>query len=110
MRIACLVVLFALSLLAQTRITVPVEINCDSTSHAVSTSGLVAWVQVIAPAANAAVVRFGDLSVGASRGFPIAAGGGYNTPVLPPGSPRYDLTQLFYYCTTGDKIDIGWAQ
>jgi len=102
--------LLAFLLSAQTLIVVPAEITCDSAAHAVSTSGLALWVQLIAPSTNSAVVRFGDSSVSATRGFPIAAGGGYNTPVVSQGSPRYDLTKLFYYCTTGDKVDIGWAK
>jgi len=104
------IVIGALILGAQTLIRVPAEVTCDSAAHAVSTSGLAVWVQFIAPAANSAVVRVGDSNVSATRGFPIAAGGGYNTPVLGQGNPRYDLTKIFYYCTTGDKVVIGWAQ
>ncbi len=95
---------------AQTLIRVPAEVTCDSSAHALSTAGLVLWIQVIAPTTNTSVVRFGDSNVSATRGFPVAPGGGYNTPVLPSGTPRYDLTKQFYWCATNDKADIGWAQ
>ena len=103
-------VLIAVSLCAQTLIVTPAEVTCDSAAHAVGTSGSAVWVQLIAPTTNSAVVRFGDANVSATRGLPIAAGGGYNTPVLGQGNPRYDISKLFYYCTTGDKVDIGWAK
>jgi len=109
MKTLAIVLVVSLALFAETMIVSPAEITCDSAAHAVSTAGIARWVLFVAPAANAAVVRVGDSNAGASRGIPIAAGGGYLLPVV-SGFPGYDLTKIFYYCTSADKVNISWAK
>jgi hypothetical protein len=70
-----------------------------------SSSTRVSWIQCIAPSGNMNVARFGDSTVSSSRGFPIAAGGGYNTPV----GPAYDLAATYVYVVTGDKLSCGFG-
>ncbi len=100
---------FVLAALAQTLIVSPSEITCDSATHALGTSGVVRWVQMVAPSANSAVIRWGDSNTGASRGSIIAPGGGQ---MLPPvaGFTGYDLTKIYYYCTASDKLELVTAQ
>lgn len=72
-----------------------------------NTSARPAWVQLIAPSGNAAVVRFGDSTTSATVGLPIAAGGGYNTPVCSTCS--YTLAGMYVYVANGDKVSIAWG-
>ncbi len=85
------------------------EITGTGAAVAISTdsSSRPAWVQVIAPAGNSAVVRFGDSTTSATMGLPIAAGGGYNTPVC--SSCVYTLSTLYVYVANGDKADVAWG-
>lgn len=69
-----------------------------------NTQTLCSYIQIIAPAANSAVVRFGDSTVSATVGLPIAAGGGYNTPVI-PGS-KYAMSAQYVYVANNDKVDF----
>lgn len=109
MRIAVLLLLVSIGLFAQYLIVSPAEITCDSAAHAVATSGVARWVQFVAPSTNSVAIRIGDSNTGASRGIPIAAGGGYMMPFT-QGAPGYDLTKIYYYCTASDKVDISWAK
>ena len=77
-----------------------VQISTDTTTQ-------VAWIQVIAPSGNAATVQFGDSTVSATRGFAIAAGGGYNTPVC--STCNYTLAAHYVYIANGDKAYIGFG-
>ncbi len=105
----CSLFLLCITLYAQILIVSPAEITGDSAAHALGTSGVARWIQIIAPSGNSAVIRIGDSNTSASRGLPIAPGGGI---MLPPTSqaPGYDLTRVFYYATTGDKVNIAWAK
>src|SRR5689334_3478682 len=69
-------------------------ISTDTTTRA-------KWIQVVTPAANSAVVRFGDSTVSATTGLPIAAGAGYNTPACE--SCIYQLAATCMYIANGDK-------
>jgi len=104
-----LLIAFAVLLCAQTLIVSPSEITCNSTTQALGTSGIARWILFIPPTTNSAVVRVGASNVGATTGLPIAAGGGLLWPPI-SGAPGYDLTKLYYYCTTGDKLDFAWAK
>lgn len=77
-----------------------VQISTDITTRAT-------WIQVIAPSSNSAVVYFGDSTVTATRGLPIAAGGGYNTP--PCSSCVYTLAAHYAYIANGDKINVAFG-
>lgn len=68
------------------------------------------WVQLVAPTANAAVIRWGDSNTSATRGAIIAAGGGQMLPPVPSRITGYDLTKLYYYCTASDKLEIVYAR
>ena len=65
------------------------------------------WIQVLAPSGNSAVVWFGDSTTSGSSGLPIAAGGGYNTPVV-PGSP-YNLCNHYVYVANGDTAYVAYG-
>lgn len=109
MRLAVLLLLLAFGLWAQTLIVSPAEITGDSTAHAVSTAGVARWIQFVAPSTNSFAVRVGDSNTGSARGIPIAAGGGYMMPYL-QSAPGYDLTKIYYYASTGDKVNVSWAK
>jgi hypothetical protein len=71
---------------------------------------------IVAGSTNAAAVRIGDSATSASRGLPVAAGGGLMYPPLAPG-PRpgqadqyYDLSAIYYYATAGDKLSVSWGK
>lgn len=78
--------------------------------------GLARWVQIIAPGANAAVVRVGDASTSATVGLPIAAGGGFMLPPLPidgresSSAHFYNLANIYVYVANGDKVSIIYAR
>ncbi len=61
-------------------------------------------LQLIAPAANSASVRWGDASTSATRGGVIAAGGGQYLP--PNGGNYYPLSSLYVYIANGDKLQF----
>mgnify|MGYP001436810828 CR=1 FL=1 len=69
-----------------------------------STAGAHAdWCQFVAPSTNAAVVRWGDATVSASRGAVIAPGAGQ---MLPWRGKVYWLTSIYVYAGAGDKLTI----
>ncbi len=65
------------------------------------------WVQVIADSTNGAKIYFGDSTVTATRGLPIAAGGGYNTPTC--DTCIYTLSTLYAYIGSGDKLYVSFG-
>jgi hypothetical protein len=66
------------------------------------------WVQVVCPSGNAANVRIGGPEVSATRGLPLPPGwSGQLMPVQ--GADKfnnYDLSTIYYYATTGDKLYV----
>jgi hypothetical protein len=108
-RSAALLFVFCLAIVAQLLVVSTAEITCDSATHALSTAGVARWVQLVAPTANAAVIRWGDSNTAAARGAIIAPGGGQMLPAV-PGFPGYDLTKIYYYCTASDKLEIVYAK
>lgn len=100
----------AVALCAQTQIVTVTDIAGDSATHQVSASGVVRWVQFVAPSTNSGTVRVGDSNVTSTRGTPLAAGGGMMYPVLPSQQPGYALSQIYYFVATGDKLSISWAK
>lgn len=71
-----------------------------------STCGTAKWVQIVTPAANAAVVRWGDSNTSSTRGAIIAAGGGQ---YLPPDGGPYSLPNLYVFIATNDKVTVTWG-
>lgn len=81
----------------------------------IQTSGTARWVEIVAQAGNAANVRFGDSAVTAARGIPIVPGAGQFLPFIPPrtgmnASNLYDLSSIYVYVASGDKVSVIWAQ
>ncbi len=90
----------------------PADITGDASAHQMFTSATSAlWVSFIAPSGNGAVVRIGDSTTSATVGQPIAAGGSFFMPVrhAPGREGLYDLTSLYYYAGSGDKISVAWS-
>lgn len=91
------------------------DITGDSATHQLQSSGSAKWVLIIPLAANAAKVRIGDSSTSVSRGVELAPGGGFFMPPLPIDTRqsvqqhRYDLSTIYYYVVTGDKISVVWG-
>jgi hypothetical protein len=85
-----------------------ITISCSSATVRLSTSSISArWVQMVAPAGNSAVVRWGDNTTSTSLGTTIAAGGGQ---FLPPGqNVGYSLNLIYVYCTSGDTLNVVWG-
>ncbi len=88
------------------------EITGDAAAHQIAASGSARWIQFIAPAGNGAVVRIGDSLTSATRGLPMAAGGGLMLPPLPVDTRNsnqavlYKLSAIYYYAGSGDKLDM----
>ncbi len=84
-------------------------ITGTATTVQISTDALTRakWVQVIADSGNGAKVFFGDSTVTATRGLPIAAGGGYSTPSC--DSCIYTLSTMYAYLAQGDKIYVAFG-
>lgn len=65
------------------------------------------WIQCVAPSTNASTVQFGDSTVSATVGLPIAAGGGYNTPSCP--NCIYNPGATYVYVASGDNVYCAWG-
>jgi hypothetical protein len=83
--------------------TYPDITGAASTTQLSATLGC-SSVQILAPSANSASVRWGDSSTSSTRGGVIAAGGGQYLP--PAGSNYYPLSSLYVYVATGDKLQF----
>lgn len=88
------------------------EITGDSSPHQLASTGTCRSIQFIMPTANTAAVRIGDSTTSSTKGVPIAAGAGLFLPPLTldtrGGADQryYDLSALYYYAVTGDKVDF----
>ena len=105
-------------LMAQGALTVTTlsDITGNSSTVQVASSGTARWVLFVAPSTNSAVIRIGDSATGAARGAPVAAGGGLLYPPVAADTREstsaklYNLANLYYYVTTGDKVSIQWGR
>jgi hypothetical protein len=88
------------------------EITGDAATHQLASSGTCRSIQFIMPVGNVAVVRVGDSTTAISKGLPVAAGAGLFLPPLTLDTRQgieqryYDLSSLYYYAATGDKVDF----
>lgn len=102
-------------LLVAVTVTSSADITGDAAAHAVGT-GLARWVQVDAVTGNSADVRVGGSNTSSTIGKRIAAGGSqFFPPIAPNGyestsDNSYDLSSMFYYAATNDKVTITWAK
>lgn len=83
--------------------TYPDITGAGSTTQLSSTLGCKS-LQLLAPSANSASVRWGDSSTSASRGGVIPAGGGQFLP--PNGDNYYPLASLYVYVASSDKLQF----
>jgi hypothetical protein len=66
-----------------------------------------AWIQCVAPSANTNNVYFGDSTVSATVGLPIAPGGGYSTPTC--ANCIYSPGNTYVYVSSGDTAACAWG-
>lgn len=91
------------------------DITGDAATHQLQSSGFAKWVLIIPLAANSAKVRIGDSATSATRGAEVAPGGGLFMPPFPIDTRqsvqqhRYDLSAIYYFAATGDKISVIWG-
>lgn len=106
--VACLVLLRPRSAGAQTAITIRTldDITGDGSAHQLALSGTGRWVQIIALSGNSAAVRIGDSNVSATRGAPVAAGGGLLLPPSENVNLWYSLSGIYYYAANGDQLAV----
>ena len=80
------------------------DISGASTTTQLSTTLGCDSLQLIAPAANSASVRWGDSSTSSTRGGVVPAGGAQFFP--PSSSNYYLLSSIYVYVATGDKLQF----
>jgi hypothetical protein len=92
------------------------DITGNSATHAVASSGQARWVQFIAPSTNTSTVRIGGSNTSSTVGVPMAPGSSLFYPPIPvdlgqpvPSNNYYDLSSIYYYAVTNDKINISWG-
>ena len=103
--LVCLAVL-AMAQSQLTFFTIP-DVSMTGSAVQLSATGTARVCQLVAPAGNAAVLRWGDSLVTTSRGSIIAAGGGQMVPPTPTGgqpSVVFQLNTVYLIGTNGDKI------
>ena len=87
-------------------------ITGDGAAHQLATSGSARWVQFVATTGNAAAVRVGDSLTSATRGIPVAAGGGWLFPPMPVDTRMsgqaslYKLSTIYYYAASSDTLNV----
>ena len=95
----------------------------NSTTQQLAASGYARWVAFVTCASgttgctgNVAVVRVGGSNTNATTGIPITPGGGLFFPPIPVDYQQpvvtnnyYDLTAIYWYAQTGDKVSITWG-
>ncbi len=101
---------FAFGLAGQTLISTPAAISGSNATVAIGSSGSARWIIINAPTANNALVRCGDSATTADRGITIDKGTSLTLPVLPDRQPGYQLSKIFCYVASGDKLNIMWAR
>ena len=88
--------------------TVP-DISGTGSAVQLAATGTARWCQLVAPAGNTYVVRWGDSVITTSRGSIIAAGAGqFIPPMVGPnpggGSGVFSLSTIYVLVQSGDKI------
>ena len=88
--------------------TVP-DISGTGSAVQLAATGTARWCQLVAPAGNTSVVRWGDSAITTSRGSIIAAGAGqFIPPMVGPnpggGSGVFSLSTVYVLVQSGDKI------
>lgn len=78
----------------------------NNAAQQIATVGVGYWVQITAPSTNLSVARCGDVNVSATRGNYIAAGAGQ---MYPPVGYAYNLSSIYCYVATGDKVTLTYA-
>lgn len=81
------------------------DIACDGSAHAINSSSGSRWLQIIALSTNTGTIRIGDSNVSATRGAPVAPGGGL---FLSLGN-GIAINSVYYYCTASDKLSVIWG-
>jgi hypothetical protein len=111
MRTLAVLLLLALTLGAQDSLTIFPLNDIAGTGSPVNlaSSGAARWCQLVAPAGNASVVRWGDSTITTSRGSIIAAGGGQFVPPMvgtnpPGGSAIFQLANVYVLVQIGDSL------
>ena len=111
-----LVIALATLLCAQVALVSQSDLTGTAVTRQIAPTGTARWVLFIAASANAAVVRIGDSNVSATQGPTVAPGGGLFFPPLPDNKNiqgkdvYYDLSKIFCYAGTGDKVSILYAK
>lgn len=114
-RISLLALLLIASLCAQITLKSQADVTGTGAAQALVGPANARWVQMVAPSANASVVRWGDSLITTSRGAIIAAGAGQMLPAFAPAtggssqSTLYDLTRIYVLVQIGDKITVTWG-
>lgn len=119
-RCATLAILLCLSLLAQTLIVTPADITGTAAAVAIGSSGVARWVAIKSAETNATTtcttsattgcVHVGDSNISTTRGFTLLPGASMFYPFVPAGQPGYDLTKIYVFAATGEKVQITWAR
>lgn len=110
LKLALLAILAALVYGQSASVTTFPDISGSSATVPLNATGSCVWVQIVAPAANAAISRWGDVTTGATRGGLLPAGSGQFLPPRPindqltVSSQLYSLASLYVYVASGDKI------
>lgn len=103
---------YSASVQAQNISTVTSAADITGTGAAVAlqaSSTRARWVQIVCLTGNSAVVRVGDSSVTASRGIAVAAGSGFMFPIQQSTNQYYDVSTLYAYIGSNDKVTIIWG-
>lgn len=99
-------------------VVTPAQVTCDGSAHPFSATSLTARAIQIIPAAtgNSGPITTGDSSIGSSRGWPIATGGSFFYREMAIDAREstqqhfYDLSRVYYYCTTSDTFRWGYVR
>lgn len=107
-RLAALLALLALTAAATDLFPLADISGASSTTYIAQNSQLcVQYIQIVAGSSNASAVRFGTGSITSSFGLAIAAGAGYNTPVVT--GQCYPLASYKIYVASGDKAYVAYG-
>jgi hypothetical protein len=84
-----------------------------STTTQLASSGSCKFVIIIAWPTNTGTVRVGDSTTTSSKGATLPPGSGLMLPALPSflgqvssGQQSYDMTKIYFWIATSDKISV----
>jgi hypothetical protein len=119
MRLLALLLLLCVGLWAQLLIVSPADITGTSAAVSLGSSGIARWVLIKSADTNATTncstsvttgcVHVGDSNVSSTRGLVLLPGATMFYPFA-HGLPGYDLTKLYVYAVTGEKVTVLWAK